>query len=144
MHDRANNRNRIVLRVQPYTVEVDAGRIRQVLLNLLRNAIQASPPGEKVEVMGIPPLIGDRYEILVSDRGTGVRAEERERIFEPFFSKRGDGSGLGLAVCQGIVRAHGGTIAVDGRAHGGAAIRVRLPSRHAQHMAEEREHERIT
>jgi two-component system, NtrC family, sensor kinase len=122
-------RGRIVVRVEPSTVEADPGRIRQVVLNLLRNAIQASPPDARVEIMGIPPLIGDRYEIVVADRGPGVKPEDQPRIFEPFFSKRGDGSGLGLAVCQGIVRAHGGTIAVETRPGGGASFRVCLPGR---------------
>jgi signal transduction histidine kinase len=125
-----NARGRIHVRAQPYTIEADAGRIRQVLLNLLRNALKASPPLEAVEVLGVPPLIGDRYGILVADRGPGVKPEDAERIFEPFFSRQGDGSGLGLAVCQGIVRAHGGTIAVESRPSGGAAFRVQLPTRH--------------
>jgi len=129
-------RDRIAVRVQPYTIEADAGRIRQVLLNLLRNALQASPREGLVEVMGVPPLIGDRYEILVADRGPGVKPQDRERIFEPFFSKHGDGSGLGLAVCQGIVRAHGGAISVESRPGGGAAFRVQLPIRDGRPKAE--------
>ena len=120
------HRNRIIVRAQPHTIAVDAGRIRQVLLNLLRNAAQASPPDSPIEVLGVPPLVGDKYEIVVSDRGSGVKPEDGARIFEPFFSRRADGSGLGLAVCQGIVRAHGGTITVDSRPGGGAMFRVQL------------------
>lgn len=120
------DRNAIIVRAAPHTIAVDGGRIRQVLLNLLRNAAQASPPDAAIEVWGIPQLLGNRYDIVVLDRGPGVKPEDGARIFEPFFSKSADGSGLGLAVCQGIVRAHGGTIAVEARRGGGAAFRVQL------------------
>jgi signal transduction histidine kinase len=94
----------------------DIGRIKQVVLNLMVNAAQVSEADGLIEVRG-SPAGRDAYQILVSDRGPGIPPEDRSRIFEPFFSKRPGGSGLGLAVCQGIVRAHGGSIAAeDGKA----------------------------
>jgi signal transduction histidine kinase len=67
------------------------------------------------------------YLIEVEDDGPGVAPEERDRIFEPFFSKRPGGTGLGLSVAAGIVRAHGGTIEVTAGDRGGARFRVVLP-----------------
>jgi signal transduction histidine kinase len=119
------HRHHLTVRTQRYEIVVDAGRLRQVLLNLLRNAAHVSPFEASIEIEG--RLDGDSYEISVADRGPGVDPQSRTRIFEPFFSKRAGGVGLGLAVCQGIVRAHGGTIAVDDREGGGATFRVRIP-----------------
>jgi signal transduction histidine kinase len=119
------HRHHLDVRTQRYEVLVDAGRLRQVLLNLLRNAGQVSPASASIEIEGRRE--GDSYQITVSDRGPGVDPESHVRIFEPFFSKRAGGVGLGLAVCQSIVRAHGGTIAVEDRVGGGATFRVRIP-----------------
>jgi len=117
---------RVTLDVAPGEAYVDGGRIRQVILNLMVNASQVSGADGQIEVRGAPVERG-AYEILVSDRGPGIPREDRSRIFEPFFTKRSGGSGLGLAVCQGIVRAHGGSITAEDREGGGAAFRVILP-----------------
>ena len=98
------------------------------MLNLLRNAVQASPPGGTVVVEG-GPTSEQGYAWAVSDEGAGVAVVDRERIFEPFFSQKAGGSGLGLAVCQGIVRAHGGRITAGQGAAGGARLEVVLSAR---------------
>jgi signal transduction histidine kinase len=90
------------------------------------NAAQVSEAGGLIEVSGAPVESG-AFEILVSDRGPGISSEDRTKIFEPFFSKRPGGSGLGLAVCQGILRAHGGNIVAEDREGGGTTFRVRVP-----------------
>ena len=105
----------------------DAGRLRQVVLNLLRNATQASPQGEPVDVTGAGDSTGRGYVFRVADRGPGLKEPDKSRIFEPFFSKHDGGYGLGLAVCHGIVTAHGGTIEVGDRAPRGAVFKVTLP-----------------
>jgi two-component system, NtrC family, sensor kinase len=117
----------ITVSVEPFQLFADAGKLRQVVLNLLRNAVHASPPDENIEVTGA--VSGDRrhYVFSVSDRGPGVRGEDKARIFEPFFSKHDGGSGLGLAVCHGIVAAHGGTIRVEDRPEHGAVLEISLP-----------------
>lgn len=106
-------------------VEADAARLRQVIMNLLNNAGQVSPKGEPISLVGT--VRGDAYQVEVADKGPGIDPADTQRIFEPFFSKRKGGSGLGLAVCQGIVRAHGGTIEVGSEPGGGAVFRLRLP-----------------
>lgn len=103
----------------------DATRLRQVVLNLIQNAVQVGPEGAAVTVRGRPEA--GQYLIDVADRGPGIPLEDQGRIFEPFFTRRMGGSGLGLSVCLGIVRAHGGTVTVDSREGEGAVFRVRLP-----------------
>lgn len=107
-------------------VVADRGRLRQVIRNLLVNAAHFSDPDQPIEVDG-RPLEDHGYEITVSDAGPGIAPEDRGKVFEPFFSTRAGGSGLGLAVCQGIVRAHGGTISFESEFGRGAVFRVRIP-----------------
>ncbi|MBK8009843.1 MAG: HAMP domain-containing protein [Deltaproteobacteria bacterium] len=121
---------RVEVSAQDVIVEADGARLRQVVLNLLANADQASPPNAVVLLRG--QLVGAQYQIEVEDTGPGVAREDRAHIFEPFFSKRRGGSGLGLAVCQGIVRAHGGTIDVVEKPAPGTIFRVCLPEKHAR------------
>ncbi|MCK6525991.1 HAMP domain-containing histidine kinase, partial [Myxococcota bacterium] len=87
---------------------------RQVLDNLVRNAIEASPPGAEVEVELVPGL-----GVRVHDRGPGLPEAVRRRLYEPFVTGRPDGTGLGLAVCQRIARGLGGTLRHDDRPGGG-------------------------
>ena len=94
--------------IEPATLELDEVRIRQVLSNLLRNAAQASPLGGVIAVRG--EADGDRYRVVIRDHGAGIPDASLQRIFEPFYSLRSGGSGLGLAVCHGLVSAHGGRI----------------------------------
>lgn len=82
-------------------LSVDPLRIRQIVVNLVKNAREASLGEEAVEVRG--RCHGTDYRIEVLDRGKGLSAEVRERLFEPFFTTRRDGTGLGLAVCYGLV-----------------------------------------
>ncbi len=106
-------------------VSVDPVRLRQVIQNLLRNAVQAAPEGSLIEVHGEATV--NAYTIRVLDRGSGIPDELRTRIFEPFLSGRVNGTGLGLAVCTGILRAHGGEIGARPRDGGGSEFFVQLP-----------------
>ncbi|HEX8201535.1 MAG TPA: response regulator [Isosphaeraceae bacterium] len=102
-------------------------KINQVVLNLLLNAIQASPTGGTVTVRsGVEPAA---VWVEVEDRGGGIRPEHRDHIFEPFFTTKpiGQGMGLGLSVSYGIVRDHGGSIDVQSEPQSGSTFRVRLP-----------------
>jgi two-component system, NtrC family, sensor histidine kinase HydH len=106
----------------PPSWSLDAERLRQVLVNLLENAVQAGPP-----VRARVSSSGGRLVFEVEDHGPGVAAADAERIFEPFFTKRAQGTGLGLAVAKRVVELHAGTIAVEDAPGGGARFRVTIP-----------------
>jgi CheY-like chemotaxis protein len=109
----------------------DALRLRQIFWNLLRNAIQHTPNGGRV---GIRTEVRDGHSLRCSvrDSGPGIEPEELDRLFEPFQQSKkepGSGLGLGLAICRGLVEAHGGTIHVESDgADNGAIFHVELPS----------------
>ncbi len=108
------------------TVDGQGKKLRQVLLNLVKNAIEAAGGGGRVEVR-----IGRSQggvELSVSDSGPGIPATARHRLFEPFFTTKPGGTGLGLAVSQAIARAHGGTIEAGAAPGGGARFTLRLPA----------------
>lgn len=110
-------------------VECDADQLRQVLWNLLTNAAQAmreSGRGKRIRVACEPEPQGGAT-VAVEDDGPGIPAEDLPRIFTPFFTTKGNGTGLGLAVVQRIVDAHGGSVSVRAGAGGGARFEVRLP-----------------
>jgi len=107
------------------TVFGSAPKLRQVLINLVQNAAEAAPGGRvEVEVAAAP----DHASLVVRDTGPGLSREALERLFEPFFTNKERGTGLGLAVSKGIVQAHGGTITAANRPDGGAQFEVRLPA----------------
>ncbi len=114
---------------EPASVAVDPLRIRQVIVNLVTNAREATSGDDEIVVRGRQQDDGYRIEIL--DRGAGIPEEARERLFEPFFTTRRDGTGLGLAVCYGIVTAHGGRIEAAPNPSGGTVMRVALPAESA-------------
>jgi signal transduction histidine kinase len=111
------------------TADVDPDTMSIVVDNLIRNALDHSPTGQVVSVS-----VAAGPQITVEDRGPGVPAELRARIFEPFARgkttdrSKGSGFGLGLAICRRIVDGHGGTISIEDRSGGGAQFVVRLPS----------------
>jgi signal transduction histidine kinase len=106
-------------------VECDEEQMRQVLMNLVMNGLQATPVGGRVTVRA--RLEGSLLALVVSDNGPGVPDNLKDRVFDPFFTTRESGTGLGLAVVQQIVKQHGGTIDVDGDVSGGASFTVRIP-----------------
>jgi len=108
---------------------IDPDLMCQVLLCLLSNAAEAVPQGGEITVEA--SRRNGTIELAVADSGPGVPPELRERVFEPFFTTRSRGVGLGLAVARQIVQAHGGKIEVDDAPAGGARFIVRLPVRSA-------------
>jgi PAS domain S-box-containing protein len=126
-------------------VEVDPGQLQQVVMNLLRNAADAiGPAGGQITVRtslarlerpelahlvvgaGLEPGVYVRLDI--SDDGCGMDPETRERLFDPFFTSKDSGHGLGLPVALGVVRAHGGGIALESEPGAGTCFRVYLPA----------------
>jgi two-component system sensor histidine kinase HydH len=118
-------RIRLAPEAAPGRSRLDPDRIRQALTNLLLNAIQASPPGAVVEAA----VSREKGTLVftVRDHGAGIRPEDRERLFEPFYTTRASGTGLGLAVAQRIAQMHGGTITAANDPGGGAVFRIALP-----------------
>ncbi|PKN28718.1 MAG: hypothetical protein CVU64_11880 [Deltaproteobacteria bacterium HGW-Deltaproteobacteria-21] len=104
---------------------LDKDRIKEVIINLIANAVQASPPGEIVTVRTLRH--GSRAVLEVSDRGHGILEEDRKRVFYPFFSKKKGGTGLGLTIAKKIVIAHGGNISFYPNNDKGVTFRVTLP-----------------
>jgi signal transduction histidine kinase len=106
-------------------VHADATALSQVFLNLLLNAAQACEPGDRagIEI----DRDAEMTTVVVWDTGRGIRPEDVDRVFDPFFTTRPDGTGLGMAIAQRIVRAHSGDIAVDSTVGIGTRVTVRLP-----------------
>lgn len=111
---------------EPVRVEADAGQMRQLLLNLLLNALDACREGSRIEVE-VGSAVDGTAVLRVSDTGRGLPSELGERIFDPFVSTKETGIGLGLSICKRIVEAHGGTITASDRTDGGAVFTVNLP-----------------
>jgi len=111
-------------------VQVDYLYIDQVLTNLLENAVRYTPPGSPIDISA--EVKDGQVLVSVADRGPGIPPGQRERIFDKFYrvltyQRDTRGSGLGLAVCRGLVEAHGGRIWVESRMGGGALFRFTLP-----------------
>ncbi len=156
--ERARERGaRLALRVDPpggeasaWEQPLDAGQIKQVLLNLLLNALDAAPAGSEVELR----LARGRFEVAdgrrgsgrlaegatveVVDRGPGFPAADAETLFRPFYTTKSAGTGLGLSICRKIVAAHGGEIRAE-RREGATVFRVLLPRATAAERAQRQE-----
>jgi signal transduction histidine kinase len=126
----------------------DGNKLRQVFLNLLRNAIQATPPGGQITIRlhraphsALPPAVQrslaeqaaavdptrDYVASVVTDTGVGILAADLERVFDLFFTTKSTGSGLGLPICRRIVEDHGGAIGIESTEHVGTTATVALP-----------------
>jgi len=105
----------------------DPSRIKQVVLNLMRNAIEASPEGGEIRITTWPE--NGRLGLAVRDNGPGIPAEQRPDLFKPFVTTKRGGSGLGLSATKKIIEDHGGAIEVDTEPGRGATFRVYLPLR---------------
>jgi two-component system sensor histidine kinase PilS (NtrC family) len=115
--------------IEPCWVSADVSQLKQVLVNLARNAMEAMKPnsGGTLRIMlsrqGLGPI-----ELRFDDEGPGVPPDEMARIFEPFYTTKESGVGMGLAVCARIITAHDGTIRASSREGGGCSMIVHLPA----------------
>jgi signal transduction histidine kinase len=108
--------------------DLDPLRIREVLTNLLSNAVRHTPTGGTVTVSVSNPSDADAVTVAVSDTGEGMTPEHLARIFDRFYKgSTSRGSGLGLAIARGIVRAHGGEITASSRVGTGTTVAFTLP-----------------
>jgi signal transduction histidine kinase len=105
-----------------------ANALRQVALNLLTNALQAMPQGGRLRCSTRWRPAGRVIALRVEDTGHGVAESDRPRLFEPFFTTRPDGTGLGLALCREIVLGHGGRIELESSGPEGSGFLVVLPA----------------
>ena len=108
-------------------VRMDPEQIQQVLFNVALNGIQASPAGGTLRIS--TSLTGESATIAIADQGPGIPDDQRERLFDPFFTTKVNGTGLGLAVSQRIIHAHGGRITFAPGAPTGTTVHVVLPRR---------------
>jgi signal transduction histidine kinase len=122
---------RIALRTAPVgdlpVIHGRRGELQQVLLNLVMNAMHATPSGGEISIA--TSARSGVVEISVVDTGIGIPAELRQRIFEPFFTTRTDGTGLGLALCCSMIERNGGSLTLDPAHAPGARFVVHLPVR---------------
>ena len=118
-------------------VEVDRILVQQVLLNLIRNGVEAmaqTPATERVLTLAAS-VQGGEVVIRVEDRGSGIAETLRGRLFEPFVSTKPDGMGMGLNICRSIVEMHRGRLSVAAREGGGTIFSLNLPVAVALEMA---------
>jgi len=110
-------------------VVIDPSLMQQVFMNLILNAAEAMPRGGSLALITRHDAARGTVEAVFADTGCGIREENLDRLFEPFFSTKplGRGAGLGLSICFGIVRAHRGTISATSEVGRGATFVVRLP-----------------
>ncbi len=103
-------------------------QLQQVILNLVVNGIDAMRDTSGDRMISIrTSRVGDYAELSVSDRGPGIPEDKSKDIFEPFFTSKAEGMGMGLSIARTIIEAHHGLIWAKNRDHGGASFRIRLP-----------------
>lgn len=145
-----HSRSEFLFGADLWPAEIDPGQISQVIANLVVNADQAMPNGgtlrvscdnfsyDSIAVPGIPDLLpGDYIRIGIRDEGVGIAEETLKRIFDPYFTTKPKGNGLGLATTYSIIKNHNGLICVDSKVHYGSTFTLYLPAlRHHELPAE--------
>jgi two-component system, LuxR family, sensor histidine kinase DctS len=103
--------------------------IQQVVLNLLRNAMDAmaATPAERREIVVATEAAGASITVSISDRGCGIPPEVREQLFQPFFSTKAEGMGMGLNICRSIIEFHSGRVWAEPNPGGGSVFSFTLP-----------------
>ncbi len=114
------------------SIEADPNQIREIFLNILNNACQAlPPPGGKVQVD--VQYEGGMFKVSVQDNGVGIAPEDMDKVFEPFFTRKSKGTGLGLTICNELVAMHQGKIEIKSRLGEGTVVSVFLPAYRRNH-----------
>ncbi|MDR7114427.1 MASE4 domain-containing protein [Caulobacter sp. BE254] len=123
-------RIRVGLASQTLTVAGNRTQLQQVLYNLIMNAAEATAATHEVSPLDVQSLSGENGEVLVSvaDLGSGVGAQHLERIFDPLYTTKPDGMGMGLSICRSIIEAHGGRIWASPNSPNGAVFQFTLPA----------------
>lgn len=110
----------------PILCSCDPRKVKQVLINLVQNALEVSPPRGRVRLV-VAPIQGDEVSIRVVDQGPGLDPEVADRIFEPGVTSKAKGSGLGLTVARALARQHGGELRLANAGAGGCVAEMTLP-----------------
>ena len=127
----------------PLPVQGNPVHLKQILLNLLLNAVQSTKPGGEIRVRGgvreglvkgleFRDVEGRLVEVVVEDEGPGIPEADLAKVFLPFYTTRPEGTGLGLAISLRIAEAHGGTLKAENRPGGGARFVLSLPAAAAE------------
>jgi two-component system sensor kinase FixL len=123
---RHNIQKEVTLDERALTVSGDSGRLEQVFLNLVKNAIEAMDSGGKISIQS--KLSGDQVEIMVTDEGCGISKQDRDKVFAPFFTTKKHGTGLGLCISKGIIEDHrGSSFSLESEEGKGTTFKIRLP-----------------
>ncbi|HET7500975.1 MAG TPA: ATP-binding protein [Kofleriaceae bacterium] len=122
LHDRKVE----VIAHAPVVVAADAGRIRQVIANVVVNAVQATAPNGKITIDARSEP--DAATLTIADDGPGIPADVLAQVFDPFVTTKAQGTGLGLAIAHAIVDAHGGRIWIASSAEAGTRVSLQLPA----------------
>ena len=122
------NRIQISIDIDSSDVEIlgDPGQLKQVFINLIKNAAEAILEEGNINVLVSPAKDPEYVEIAVSDNGSGIPQEKLKDIFNPFFTTKSNGMGIGLAVAEKIIRKHGGQISADSVPGEGTTVAVNL------------------
>ncbi len=112
-------------------MEIDRGLLRQAILNLVKNAMEALSRGG--EIVLTSDMQGEHVDISVADTGPGIDAQVARNLFEPFFTTKTQGTGLGLSIARQFSEEHGGGLSWRNRPGGGAMFTIRLPIKRAVH-----------
>jgi signal transduction histidine kinase len=110
----------------------DRIQLQQVILNLVVNGIDAmkdTPSENRISIR--TSRVENFAQLSVSDRGSGIPEDKLKEVFEPFFTSKAEGMGMGLSIARTIIEAHHGLISANNRDHGGASFRIRLPLSHS-------------
>ncbi len=130
----------LIIEVEPGTPELfaDERALKQILINLVSNAVKFTPEGGRIDVVAGPSLSGD-FQIMVADNGPGIPREKLDKIFTPFsqvdnrYDRQGGGTGLGLALVRGLAELHGGRAWIESEQGKGCRAFVVLPISAAAH-----------
>lgn len=125
-HSRAGRETQLVeaLNDVELNVEIDASRIEQVFRNLFENSVAACPDPVRITLQCVSH--SDHIQLRYQDNGPGLNAEQQQRLFEPFYTTKETGTGLGMSICQRIIEAHHGSLAVEDSSQGACFV-IRLP-----------------
>jgi len=109
-------------------VSIDPDRIKQVLLNVYLNAVEAMEQGGTLSVEALQERDSKNVKLVISDTGTGIKEEDLAHVFDPFFTTKSSGTGLGLAIVHKIIESHGGEVQVKSRPGEGTSVTILLPA----------------